>query len=264
MPQVFRASPFRASAFEYKFRFILHGVIFLLGFYAPWMYWGRLHLTDQSTWLVLSHQLTQIGAQASGQTAGQPGPVGFVTATEIVLALALLLIGLGAALRVWGTAYVSAGVVHSRGMHGGAMLADGPYRRTRNPLYLGTLLHTLGLAILMRPSAAILVIALIWVLQIRLALAEEPFLAERFGAPYLEYMARVPRFIPSVTPRVPAAGARPHWLQAFGGELYFCGVFVTFAVLGWSFNATWLKQGVLISLGAWLVVRAFLPRPKTS
>jgi protein-S-isoprenylcysteine O-methyltransferase Ste14 len=247
-------SPFRATAFEYKFRFILHGVIYALAFYAPWMYWtayaAKLHLTDNSTWLALSHEFAQTGA------------LDFVAATRLILILALVLTALGAGLRTWATAYISAGIVQSRGMHGEAMLADGPYRRTRNPLYLGTLLHTLGLSILLTPSGAVFLIVLIWIFQVRLALAEEPFLAAKFGRPYLDYAARVPRFLPSLIPRVPSSGARPHWLQAIIGELYFTGVFLTFAIFGWSFNALPMKQGVLISLGLWLVVRAFLPQTK--
>jgi len=240
---------FKASSFEYRFRFILHAIIYVLGFWSPWLYWGNvLNLTDKSTWLVLSSDLARTGW------------LGFGESTIAVLVLALILTGLGAWLRTWGTAYVSTGIVQSRTMHGNTMLADGPYRRTRNPLYLGTLLHTIGISILMPPSGAIFAVALLWALQIRLALAEEPFLTAQFGQPYLDYIARVPRFIPALTPRVPAAGATPHWVQAVLGELYFTCAFLVLAILGWSFNAHPMQQGILISLGVWLVVRAFLPR----
>ena len=240
---------FKASSFEYRFRFILHAIIYVLGFWSPWLYWGNvLNLTDKSTWLVLSSDLARTGW------------LGFGESTIAVLILALILTGLGAWLRTWGTAYVSTGIVQSRTMHGNTMLADGPYRRTRNPLYLGTLLHTIGISILMPPSGAIFAVALLWALQIRLALAEEPFLTAQFGQPYLDYIARVPRFIPALTPRVPAAGATPHWVQAVLGELYFTCAFLVLAILGWSFNAHPMQQGILISLGVWLVVRAFLPR----
>jgi hypothetical protein len=63
---------------------------------------------------------------------------------------------------------------------------------------------------------------------------------------------------------VAAAGQKPHWLQAFLGELYFAGAFVVVAAFGWSFNAQPIRQGILISLGVWLVVRAFLPRAKAA
>lgn len=248
-----KASWFRATTFEYRFRFLLHGLIYAIGFFAPWLYWGNVfRFTDNSTWLVLSHELSFLGA------------MNFFAATDAVLIVALLLLALGAGLRTWGTAYVNVGIVGSRAMHGESMLADGPYRRTRNPLYLGTLLHTLGIAILMPPSGAVFAVALLWAFQIRLALAEEPFLAAKFGQPYLDYTARVPRFIPAIRPRVPAGGKQPHWLQAFLGELYFTGAFLVFAIFGWSFNANPMRQGILIALGVWIVVRAFLPQAKSA
>jgi hypothetical protein len=179
-----------------------------------------------------------------------------------VLIAAIVLVALGAWMRVWGASYVGASVVQSGAMHGETMLADGPYRRTRNPLYLGTILHIFGLAILMPPSGAVFCIVLIWVLQIRLALAEEPFLEQRFGANYAEYRKAVPRFLPAPTPQVPAAGRGAKWLQGIVGEIYMVGVVITFAIFGWGFNATTMERGVLISLGAWLIVKALLPRAK--
>lgn len=241
----------QATAFEYRFRFALHAVIYILGFAAPWIFIPALAdvpaFSSKSTWLIASSVLAR------------QGWLTFSGATVVLLALALFFTGLGAFLRLWGSAYVGSSVVKSPSMHGAAMLADGPFRRTRNPLYLGTLLHTFGLAILMPPSGALFTIALIWIFQIRLALAEEPFLAARFGQPYLNYKAAVPRFLPSLTPLVPAAGARPHWLQSLLGELYFPAAFLVLAIFGWSFNAQPIRQGLLISVGVWLIVRALLP-----
>jgi protein-S-isoprenylcysteine O-methyltransferase Ste14 len=242
----------QATHFEYRFRFAIHAILYILGFTAPWLFLHSLAgvpgFTTSSTWLVLSSALAR------------QGWLTFDAATIALLAIALVLTGLGAWLRVWGSAYVGSSIVKSPTMHGEVMLADGPYRRTRNPLYLGTLLHTLGVTILMPPSGALFAVVLLWIFQIRLALAEEPFLAARFGKPYLDYKAAVPRFLPSPTPHIAAAGARPHWLQAMLGEIYFLAVFLVLATFGWSFNAQPLRQGLIISVGLTLVVRAFLPR----
>ena len=140
------------------------------------------------------------------------------------------------------------------------MLADGPYRRTRNPLYVGTLLHTIGICLLMPPSGALLAVVLMWIFQVRLALAEEPFLAARFGQAYVQYKAAVPRFLPAPTPQVEAAGVRPRWMQAALGEFYFIGAFMVLAAFGWSFNAQPIRRGLLISLGVWMILLALLPR----
>jgi len=247
----------RASAFEYRFRFAIHAVIYLFGFLAvpaallisPNLK-DVIGFTNKSSWLILSSAISR------------QGWLTFSAATIALLVVALIFTGCGAWLRVWGAAYVGESIVSSTSMHGEAMLADGPYRRSRNPLYLGTLLHTIGIAILMTPSGAIAAIALIWIFQVRLALAEEPFLTQRFGEPYLRYMTAVPRFLPTLRPQIAAAGKQPHWLQALLGELYFIAAFGVLATLGWQFNAQPLQQGLLISLGVWLIVRALLPRAK--
>ena len=247
----------QASRFEYRHRFAIHGLIFLLGFWSPWLLLPSLAdvpgFTANSTWLVFS---TMVSRQ---------GWLTFGAATVVLLVIALVFTGAGAWLRTWGTAYVSSGVVYSGSMHGAgtrgtAMLADGPYRRTRNPLYLGTLLHTIGISLLMPPSGALLAVALIWIFQIRLALAEEPFLAAQFGQPYEAYRTAVPRFLPAPTPQGPAAGVRPKWLQAALGEFYFIGAFAVLAAFGWSFNAQPIRRGLLISLGLWMILLALLPR----
>jgi hypothetical protein len=93
--------------------------------------------------------------------------------------------------------------------------------------------------------------------------AEEPFLTQRFGEAYVEYRKAVPRFLPSPTPQVAAAGKPAHWLQGFLGEIYMVGVMITYVVFGWNFNATTMIRGVLISLGAWLIVKALLPAVKS-
>jgi len=240
----------KATALEYRFRFAIHGLLFVVAFFPPWLQIQSLGWTSKSTWLVLS---TEVGRQ---------GWLPFTTVSFILLGYILLCTGLGAWLRVWGSAYLGASIVQAGPMHGRELLADGPYRHTRNPLYLGTLLHTLGIAMVMPPSGAVFLVATIWVLQFRLALAEEPFLAARFGQPYLDYAARVPRFLPMLAPQVAASGAKPHWLLALVGEIYFVGAFVTFALFGTGFNPTPIRQGILISLGLWLVMIALIPRPK--
>ena len=237
-----------ATSIEYRLRYALHGLIFILGF---WPFWEPfLGLTTKSTWLIISAAMAR------------QGWLGFQAATMLLLVIGTVFAAMGAWLRVWGSAYLGAGVVISPEMHGQTLQADGPYRRTRNPLYLGTLLHTFGIAILMPPAGAIFAIAAIWILQVRLALAEEPFLTQRFGATYTRYEESVPRFLPAPKPMVPAAGQRPHWLQAILGESYVVGVVITMAGFGWDFNALPLLKGILISLGISLVLRAFLPRPK--
>lgn len=245
-----------ASSFEYRFRFLIHGLLFAIAFAVPalvtptWPGTEVVPWMTKSTWLILSTNIARL----------QWLP--FTTASFVLLGILLLLMALGAWFRVWGAAYIGSSIVHSGGMHSQSMLADGPYRHTRNPLYLGTLLHTLGLAMLVSPVGALILVPGIWIFQFRLVFAEEPFLAARFGAPYQEYLRRVPRFLPIPAPQVPAAGARPHWLMAIAGEIYFVGAFITVAIYGYAFNPQPIRQGLLISLGLWMVAIALIPKPR--
>jgi len=240
----------KATRFEYRFRFIIHLLLFVLGFTAPWDYAWQLDPSGPNAhaWGVLAARL------AETQWCS------IVAAFNGLLVLGIVFAALGAFLRTWGAAYLSYKIVQSHAMHGSSIIADGPYRFMRNPLYLGTFFHALALALLMPPSGAIFCIVTIGLLQLRLILAEEPFLAAQLGQPYLDYCARVPRIVPALTPRVPAGGMRPHWPQAILGEIYVICVAVAFAGLGWRYNQLLLIRCVLISLGVSLVVRALLPR----
>ncbi len=236
----------RASVWEYRLRVPLAVLILLVGYLPFWEPW--LGLTTKSTWL-----------SASAIFARQ-GWLNFQAATTALLLIAILLTGLGALLRVWGSAYLRPEIVSAPNMQTTGLLTDGPYRRTRNPLFLGTLLHAVGLSILMPPAGAVFAVAAIWILQLRLAAAEEPYLLEQYAGEYATYKVRVPQFLPSPKPQVAPTGHQPHWLPALAGESYMIGVVITLLGFGWDFNAQPLIRGILISLGISLVLQALLPR----
>jgi protein-S-isoprenylcysteine O-methyltransferase Ste14 len=77
------------------------------------------------------------------------------------------------------------------------LVAAGPYRYVRNPMISGVASVLAGEALL--TGSRILVV---WLLAFVVfnytyfVLVEEPGLERRFGAPYREYKARVPRWIP--------------------------------------------------------------------
>ncbi len=143
------------------------------------------------------------------------------------------------------------------------MVADGPYRYLRNPLYAGTWLHTLALSILMPPGGALFaVVAVAGVNAVKVRAEERHLRAER-GEAYAAYARRVPRFFSSLAPRVPAGGVRPRWMDAFFGEIYYWGVFITYIAFASRYNVTILEQGILISLGVAIVMRG-VARPRVS
>jgi len=78
------------------------------------------------------------------------------------------------------------------------IVAEGPYRYLRNPMYLGHLIFMLGLAIIFSSWLALALFAFHTVWFHRRVLNDEAHLEARFGAPYLAYKIRVKRWIPGV------------------------------------------------------------------
>jgi protein-S-isoprenylcysteine O-methyltransferase Ste14 len=77
-----------------------------------------------------------------------------------------------------------------------ALVVDGIYRRTRNPLYLGTTLIYLGLGVAAGSLWAIgLVVPLMWVINVGVVAREERYLERKFGDAYRAYKGRVRRWI---------------------------------------------------------------------
>jgi protein-S-isoprenylcysteine O-methyltransferase Ste14 len=248
------ASPaWKASPLEFRLRLATHFAIYLIGFVAPWNYWLHLDGTGPNAhvWGLLSVELSKTGA------------VGIAAAFDLVLAVGIACAAGGAWLRTWGAAYLGTDIVQSGQMQGQALTVDGPYRYVRNPLYLGIGLHTLALALLMPASGAVFAIVAIAVVEMRLILGEEDHLTARIGEAYLAYCGRVPRLLPSPQAKVLSSGMKPRWVQAALGEAYCWGVAISFAALGWRYNAGLLTKGVLVSLGVSMVVRGVVQRPPT-
>jgi protein-S-isoprenylcysteine O-methyltransferase Ste14 len=234
----------KASAFEFRFRLILMTLAIVLGFASPWielLHWG----TRTTAWLWLGFQLGALGISPTNSI-------------QVVTLLTILVAAAAAALRVWGTAYLGTGTVNNQEMKAGLVMADGPYRHVRNPLYIGSWLMVAAISVLMPPTGALVTMAVLSVFLIRLIFGEEAFLAGRLGAPYAAYKRAVPRLIPSLFPRVTAGRERPNWGRALLGEVMPLGVLASFAALSWQYNASLLTRAVLISFGLSLVVRAMI------
>jgi protein-S-isoprenylcysteine O-methyltransferase Ste14 len=250
----------KVSAFVFRIRYGLHFFIYLLGFTAPWNYLVPLDSKGPNAhvWGILAANLGQLGI--GSLAAPVFNPFNFLLAAALVCALA------GAWLRTWGAAYLGSSVVKSSAMHSaievGGILTDGPFGYLRNPLYFGTFLHTLAISLLMPRSGAIFAIVAIGALQLWLIYGEEGFLTAKLGEPYKAYCALVPRFLPALRRKVASGGRVPRWGQALVGEVYFWGVAVTFALLGWRYNASLLIQGVVVSVGVSIVTRAFISKAK--
>jgi protein-S-isoprenylcysteine O-methyltransferase Ste14 len=233
----------KATQFEFRFRLWIGFAIYVLGFWAPWLRYGKSAGPVSTTWLELSGELSRW--------------MPLQTASILITVVAILFAVLGTIFRIWGTAYIGSAVVKSSEMHARGVVAAGPYRHIRNPLYLGSFLFAVAVTILMPPSGAQFAIVASFLQMLRLILREEPYMEARQGDAYLAYKSRVPRLFPSFMARVPESAAQPQWPQAFVAEIFYVAMTGCFVALAWRYNANLLMQALLICFGLSLVTRAF-------
>ena len=192
----------KATAIEFKLRGLWIGLIFWMGF--------ALYTVDHVNLGQVIIEFVVRLTNASG-----------LLVAHCLFALAAVLAALAALLRTWATSYLSKEVVHNSQMYSDVVVADGPYRYTRNPLYLGTDLLALSMApMASRLGAAVIVLGIV-VFNYRLILREEAGLEAEQGEGYRSLVRSVPRLIPALSPRLPAGGKRADWKSGFLGESYF-------------------------------------------
>jgi protein-S-isoprenylcysteine O-methyltransferase Ste14 len=222
---------FQATEFEFRMRFWFIAGIFWLGF--------LLYSIDHVNASVALSRLILGGHPDENSTQFGHYVIGF-------FALGTLSAALGALIRSWAESYLHSSIVHDPALHGEQLVADGPYRHVRNPLYLGNLLLAPGIGLLASRSGFLVISIGMWLFVYRLLLCEETTLLQSQGESYRRYLSAVPRLLPSLTPRVPAGGAKPNWLDGFTGELFIWSGAAAMAV----FTATrslfyfWLVFGV--------------------
>jgi protein-S-isoprenylcysteine O-methyltransferase Ste14 len=133
-------------------------------------------------------------------------PAGYAVGLLVLLLArprpAMLLVGsalglLGEAVRVWASGHIE----KTR-----ALATGGPYAHSRNPLYVGSLLLALGVAVASASVWVMVAVAAYFLAFYPAVMREEAaFLEGRFGTAYREWAAAVPLFLPRLTPGGPRA-----------------------------------------------------------
>jgi protein-S-isoprenylcysteine O-methyltransferase Ste14 len=176
-----------------------------------------------------------------------------------LFAIATLLVIVGALIRTWASAYLHAEVVYAAKVNADSLVADGPYRLVRNPLYLGNIFMILGMGAMMSRLGFLVALVAMIVFCYRLILREEAELRSNQGEQYEIYQRAVPRLFPSLWPRTASAGRQARWGAGFEAEMWFWGfaasvggyaitlkLWVFFAILGasltWFWLASWLRE----------------------
>jgi protein-S-isoprenylcysteine O-methyltransferase Ste14 len=243
----------RVSSIAFRLRMWIQIVIVVIGFWAPWLDFHSAGGFDLGRHI---STLEWLAVEIS-----RSGVASFSIATPVVIVLGALAAALGALFRVWGAAYLGYDVVHHAEMQAGSVIAAGPYRYVRNPLYIGGWFMMAAVSLLMPPSGALFTMVLVTVFYLRTILSEEAFLQAKLGDPYRAYLAAVPRLMPSLRPSLPAASANPNWPTALITEAMAIGIFVTLAFLSWTYNNQLMLWGIFASFVLSMVVRALRKTP---
>jgi protein-S-isoprenylcysteine O-methyltransferase Ste14 len=119
---------------------------------------------------------------------------------RLIFGSGALLIFLSALLRTWATAYLHTEVVHDVSQHSEALVADGPYRYVRNPLYLANLPMMAGIGVMASRLGWLFMVISVWLFVYRLIFREEDGLRQTQGE---------------------SGGGQPRWGQAIAGEMIF-------------------------------------------
>ncbi len=234
----------RATKFEFEQRFWFFGAIFWIGFslYA-------IDPTNCAVWLL--HLFAP---------AIKPDSARENTALRCIFGAGAVLVFLAALLRTWATAYLRTEIVHDMSQHSESLVADGPYRYVRNPLYLANLPMAAGIGLMASRLGCLFMILAMYVFVFRLILREEEGLLHTQSYSYAAYRNTVPRLFPALIPRVPAAGNQPRWGQALAGEMFIWlfGVAVLCFAITLNFKLTCIIFGA--SLGIYFVAVYFVKK----
>ncbi|HEX2448158.1 MAG TPA: isoprenylcysteine carboxylmethyltransferase family protein [Methyloceanibacter sp.] len=124
-----------------------------------------------------------------GPGLASPNGLGFtVGAIFVAIGLALAILSVRR-FRIAGTSVVP-------GEPSTALVVEGPYQFTRNPIYIGFVLIYFGLAVILTSLwVLLLLIPVLIVLQRGVVEREEVYLERQFGDAYRKYQARVPRWL---------------------------------------------------------------------
>lgn len=145
--------------------------------------------------LLLPAALPAVGSGSDVEELLGQSAAGVWEAFSILVTLA------GVALRSFTAGTVPNGTSgrNTRTQRAEALNTTGVYSTVRNPLYLGNFLVVLGFALATQNGWFVaLTTLLFWLYYERIIVAEEAFLAERFGDDYTRWAESTPAFLPDL------------------------------------------------------------------
>jgi protein-S-isoprenylcysteine O-methyltransferase Ste14 len=144
-----------ASDFEFRYRFWIFGAIFFIAF-------GTYNADHVNASQALIEWLARLRGVAAADWQ-----------YHAIFAIAALFCVANAAVRTWATAYLNPEVMVDSRLHTTRLLADGPYRYVRNPLYFGNVLLAIGFGMMASRIGFVILVGGMIVFVYRLILREE-------------------------------------------------------------------------------------------
>jgi protein-S-isoprenylcysteine O-methyltransferase Ste14 len=229
----------RATNWEFKNRAMIFGLIFGLSF-------SVYFIDPQNAAAALANWMEA----TRGIDANLVARLVFVFATCLLVAAAFF--------RTWASSYLQANVVYAAEVKTASLVADGPYRHVRNPLYFANVLLALGMGVMMSRTGSFVALTAMLVFCYRLIFREESELHATQGEQYDRYRNAVPRLWPSLKPRTASSGKNALPIEGFKAEFWCWGfaasvaafaitlnTTVFFVVLGASVAVFWLSSSIL-------------------
>jgi protein-S-isoprenylcysteine O-methyltransferase Ste14 len=225
----------RATDWEFKNRAAIFGCIFGFSFFL----FSADHV-NATSWLA-----TKL-APATGTDE--------VLVERTLFSIAALLVVAAAVVRTWGSGYLRSEVVYASEIKTATLVADGPYRYVRNPLYFGNVLMGLGMGAMASRTGFIVLQVLILVFCYRLIFREEAELRAAQGEQYDAFKKAVPRLCPALTPRIPDAAGKANWAAGFKAEGWVWGLALAVALFAITLQQKVFLVVLAASLGVFFVV----------
>ena len=153
--------------------------------------------TDDRPHVVIPPPIPWVFAVVVGLVAGRFSPLPFVPTIISHAWVGSVVFALAVALAVWAMVIMRrAGIEFDVHKPTTAIVENGPYRATRNPIYLGMFLGQVGIAIGFDNLWVLaMLVPFYFVIRNGVVAREEAYLERKFGTLYRNYKSRVRRWL---------------------------------------------------------------------